>query len=116
MVVKIYQIPAEPGIRHLNSMEEAGGLFMGTGMKDYCLLGEDGSLPHEKYVQVYRCNRPDNTGLEDLFYEFNMEHPQDYKSRSMSVSDAVEIDGRLFFCDSFGFKPAHWMYEEGEAL
>ena len=45
---------------------------------------------------------------EQLFYRFNNEHPRDYHSPSMSVSDIVAIrrDGALscHYCDSFGFQ------------
>ena len=45
---------------------------------------------------------------EQLFYRFNNEHPKDYHSPSMSVSDIVAIrkDGALscHYCDSFGFQ------------
>ena len=45
---------------------------------------------------------------EQLFYLFNNEHPADYHSPSMSVSDIVAIrkDGALscHYCDSFGFQ------------
>lgn len=42
--------------------------------------------------------------LERLFVKFNVERPDDFKGHSMSVSDVVELDGKLFYCDSFGFE------------
>lgn len=44
--------------------------------------------------------------LEGVFRKFNLEHPEGYKGRSLSVSDIVEVkDDRSFnFCDSVGFK------------
>lgn len=47
--------------------------------------------------------------LEDVYMMFNKSHPKDYKGRSLSVSDVVEIiDGdsnsTFHFCDSFGFR------------
>ena len=41
--------------------------------------------------------------LEHIFEKFNMNHPSDFYGRSLSVSDIVEINGRYFYCDSFGF-------------
>ena len=45
--------------------------------------------------------------LEDIYYRFNMERPEDYVGHSLSVSDVVVLqhEGELeaFFCDSFGF-------------
>ena len=46
----------------------------------------------------------DARGLEDIFYIFNMEHPAGYRGRSLSVSDVVEINGKHYFCDSFGWE------------
>ena len=41
--------------------------------------------------------------LEKLFYTFNMDHPEDFKGHSLSVSDVVELDGGNFYCDSHGW-------------
>jgi len=42
--------------------------------------------------------------LERLFTIFNLQHPIDFRGHSLSVSDVVKIDGRHFYCDSFGWK------------
>ena len=42
--------------------------------------------------------------LEDLFYIFNCNHPEDYKAHSLSVSDVVFLDGNYYYCDRFGWK------------
>ena len=41
--------------------------------------------------------------LESLFTKFNVNHPADFKGHSLSVSDIVELDGKCYYCDSFGF-------------
>lgn len=41
--------------------------------------------------------------LESLFTKFNIDHPADFKGHSLSVSDIVELDGKFYYCDSFGF-------------
>ena len=49
--------------------------------------------------------------LEDVFAIFNLEQPDGYSGRSMSVSDIVEIcradneKSSFYYCDSIGFKP-----------
>ena len=48
-------------------------------------------------------------GLEDVFQVFNLNPPEGYKGRSLSVSDVVEViddngDSTFHFCDSIGFK------------
>ena len=46
--------------------------------------------------------------LEDVFQMFNMYSPENFAGRSMSVSDIVEVESKLYFCDSFGFKEVKW--------
>lgn len=46
----------------------------------------------------------DDTILSELFYKFNMERPEDFRGHSMSVSDIVAIDDKLYFCDSYGWQ------------
>ena len=42
--------------------------------------------------------------LEALFEIFNLNHPDDYEARSLSVSDIVVLEGKVYYCDSFGWK------------
>ncbi len=46
--------------------------------------------------------------LESLYERFNLHHPDDFRGRSLSVSDVIVLreDGRnhAYFVDSFGFK------------
>ena len=48
--------------------------------------------------------------LEGVFHIFNMAHPEDYRGRSLSVSDVVEViesdsvDSGFYYCDSIGFE------------
>ena len=67
-----------------------------------------GSIPAECYRMVYACETSAET-LEDVFYIFNEKRPEDYRSRSMSVSDVVEVlredaSSLFYFCDVIGFK------------
>ena len=44
--------------------------------------------------------------LEELFEIFNVEsvrRPEDFKGRSLSVSDIVEVDGNNYYCDAVGW-------------
>ena len=65
------------------------------------------SVEKENYVCVYSGHLDPGEGLEDLYYTFNMERPEDFRGHSMSVSDIVVLhkDGteRAYFCDSIGF-------------
>lgn len=69
------------------------------------LLGSVGiSQAFPAYDKVWEGDLPDCNRLEDLFYKLNMDHPADYRARSLSVSDIVEMeDGKCWFCDSFGW-------------
>jgi len=44
--------------------------------------------------------------LDRLFEVFNWseEYPQDFTGHSLSVSDLVSFDDRLYYCDSFGWE------------
>ena len=41
--------------------------------------------------------------LEELFDIFNDKLPEDFKGRSLSISDIVEADGQNYYCDAFGW-------------
>jgi hypothetical protein len=53
---------------------------------------------------------PKCKSLEDIYMIFNLNHPEDYRGHSLSVSDIVsvvgykEIEDGYYFCDSFGWK------------
>lgn len=57
----------------------------------------------EEYHLVYDCDVDDDYTPEDAFYDFNMNYPDDYEGRSLSVSDIVVLDGAGYYCDSIGF-------------
>ena len=68
----------------------------------------NGIVPAEAYEMVYEGEVEAET-TEDIFFVFNVKFPKDYKGRSLSVSDVVEIinsDGKneFYFCDTIGFK------------
>lgn len=41
--------------------------------------------------------------LEELFDIFNVRRPNDFKGRSMAVSDIVEVEGKNYYCDEVGW-------------
>lgn len=61
------------------------------------------------YDRVYD-GKMDCNSLETIYEKFNIDHPADYKGRSLSVSDVVEIresdtlNPGFYFVDSIGFK------------
>lgn len=62
---------------------------------------------YDNYDFVYKGDL-NNMDLEDIFMKFNEARPDDYKGRSLSVSDVVvlnkEGEASANFVDSFGFK------------
>ncbi len=60
--------------------------------------------------------------LEDVYLMFNLHFPKDYRGRSLSVSDIVEIVESesaapgFYFCDSVGFKPVEFQTELAQPL
>lgn len=97
MKITLYQMTLEPDnayllFRDLKSIQTTCG----------------NRIPAERYEAVYH-GELDIQTVEDAFYIFNMEHPEGYRGRSLSVSDVVEIfdpeKGYVFyFCDTFGFR------------
>ena len=67
------------------------------------------SVDSEIYQRVYE-GSVEAKDLEDVFRIFNIEKPEDYKGRSLSVSDVIEVvksdscEPGFYYCDSFGFK------------
>ena len=96
----ILQMPSEPANRNR--------LFLSYDALRR--LGEQPRLCH--YETVYTGTLPKlsdmNWMLEQLFEQFNLEQPQDYPGRSLSVSDIVlmKVHGQLscHYVDSIGFK------------
>lgn len=60
------------------------------------------------YKEVYSGtleNVSDNIfeNLEKIYTKFNINHPDDFVGHSLSVSDLVEINNELYYCDRFGW-------------
>ena len=63
----------------------------------------------KNYEEVYTGNIIEGSPnminvLDDIFRQFNINHPKDFKGHSLSVSDVVYIDGHYWFCDSYGWE------------
>ncbi|MCF8568157.1 YodL domain-containing protein [Alicyclobacillus tolerans] len=41
--------------------------------------------------------------LHTLYEMFNMRHPKDFHSYSLSSGDLVQFDGQFWYCDSIGW-------------
>ena len=73
------------------------------------MLQGNSKVNPEIYDLVYEAD-VDCKNLEDVYAMFNLNHPDDFRGHSLSVSDVVEIgEGEaiakgFYFCDSFGYK------------
>ncbi len=55
--------------------------------------------------EEYATYKLEADSVEDVFYKLNIDHPADYKLRSMSVGDlVVDPEGVAWICASFGWK------------
>ena len=68
----------------------------GFNFKEYKLVYEGETNLDEKLDNI--------TILENLFYRFNMNHPENFHGHSLSVSDVVILDEKMYYCDSCGWK------------
>jgi len=99
MDIKIYQINLD--------RDGYGVAFMGHDRLPR-LQGTD-QIDSSIYDLVFAGDVPCKN-LEDIYRMFNIDHPEGYTGRSLSVSDVVQIqDGstdapKFHFCDSIGFK------------
>jgi len=93
----------------LYQTEEHGFAFWGLDFLKR-VLGETPTTetPKLEYVLKYKSEldlpSDDMVALAELYELCNLRHPVDYKTRSMSVSDIVVLDGKEYFVDSFGFE------------
>lgn len=61
------------------------------------------------YDKVYE-KEVECSNLEEVYAMLNINHPSDYRGRSLSVSDVVEVSESenvpqgFYFCDNFGFR------------
>lgn len=60
------------------------------------------------YEAVYTALIEPGTGLEDIYTKFNIDHPEDFKGHSLSVSDVVVLhqngQDTAHYVDSYGFQ------------
>ena len=98
MKIRIYQINF--------GRDEKKVAFMGIDEREHYLESPkvDSSIYDCVFSGEVNCN-----DLEEVFQKFNIAHPENYKGRSMSVSDVVEIrqtdkvEKGFYYCDIIGF-------------
>lgn len=101
MKYKIYQLDYTK-----ESVNNSHKIFSGWDW----LIKYEGGFNFQDYKQVYEGEtnldkKFDNLAiLENLFFKFNMNHPENFYGHSLSVSDVVILDEKMYYCDSCGWK------------
>ena len=74
------------------------------------------AISRENYDLVYTAPLEEGTTLEDIYTRFNIDHPEDFRGHSLSVSDVVVLhqngENSCYFVDSFGYKEVPEFMEE----
>lgn len=72
------------------------------------LIKYEGGFNFQDYKKVYDGKVKDNDDhfviLESLFNKFNLNHPKNFHGHSLSVSDVVVLEDKMYYCDSVGWK------------
>lgn len=103
MKIRLYQINPEKDTKQ--------AMFMPYGMID--------SVNSEIYDLAYESDLSCSS-LEEVYAKLNIDHPSDYRCRSMSVSYVVEVcesdtvPQGFYFCDMLGFKQIDFNSEKEE--
>ena len=108
---QIYQLPS-------------GDEYQGVRFESMDRLKADGvQLNKDDYALVYEGEVGEfrgNATLEALYTQFNIDHPEDFRGHSLSVSDVIviSVDGKdtAYFCDSFGFTEMPEFFREKELV
>jgi hypothetical protein len=91
----IYQLPADHPDKFCNLPDDISEVRM----RDYMLV-----YIGELRRRSGRSDASDIAVLEELFYRFNVERPEDFLGHSLSVSDVVQVGDRFYRCESVGWK------------
>lgn len=74
------------------------------------ILNKTAGFNIHQYKKVYEGDVDETAGKEQqisvldyLFMKFNLNHPDDFKGHSLSVSDVVILDGVKYYCDNYGW-------------
>ena len=93
------------GIYQLNDSPQARDIhFMNSDFLEMKGI----AITRENYDLVYTAPLEEGTSLEDIYVRFNLDHPEDFRGHSLSVSDVVVLhqngENTFHFVDSVGYK------------
>ena len=97
-------------------VEPRYGIFQlkgGEELRDYRFESADSLKKHglyidrENYDRVYRGRLREGETLEDIYRRFNIDHPEDFRGHSLSVSDIICVKSNgttaAYYVDTVGF-------------
>lgn len=90
--IKVFQI------KHNNDKQTHYRLFSSLRTLKAMKLDFDFSY----YTEIFN-GQMNVTNAEDVYMQLQGTKPNGYNGHTLSVSDIVEMDGKMLFCDSFGF-------------
>lgn len=92
---KVYQLPVEHKAKFM-SLDFVKENSIMPKLEDYKLVWESEveEMEGESGVML----------LDHIYTEFQGTKPADFKGHSLSMSDVVEVDGKYYYCDSFGWE------------
>jgi len=73
-----------------------------------------GKIDFSDYKSVFCGDIPKESTLNDIYEIFNLYHPAGYKGHSLSVSDLIMTDGKIYYVDSYGFREIVFKGEDKE--
>ena len=99
MKIAIYQIDREKDRQNVAFL----------GYMEMCKVREHGGADRSIYDKVFE-GRVDCENLSEIYMMFNLNFPEGYKGRSLSVSDVVYIDDtkEFWYCDRIGWQKIYW--------
>lgn len=68
------------------------------------LQGAGHKVDPANYDLVYCAILEPDMGLGDIWEKFNINHPEDFRGHSLSVSDVVVLNSKAYYVDSFGYR------------
>jgi hypothetical protein len=96
---KIYQLPVQHDAKFMGyDFAKENNLVLSLDNYNFIWEGEFEVLS-DKVVYSY---------LDYIYMKFQGAKPEGYTGHSLSTSDVVELDGKFYYCDSFGWKQLNW--------
>lgn len=89
--------------RDRESVSQNRKMFEPWEVLNKCCGGFDIRDYKEVYAGDHQTDKSTEVALDEIFEQFNLRHPEDFRGHSLSVSDVVIMDNEIYFCDSFGW-------------